>query len=436
MNIFLREAIKFFIYDTIKIGILLIFINYLMAITRYYFPTNKVRDLLTKRRWYGMDYLFAALLGVVTPFCSCSSIPLFIGFLSAGIPLGVTFAFLIASPLVNESSLILFPAIFGLKTTIIYNLAGIIVAVIGGMIIQKLHLEKYVNQQLLKYKSRTDIEAENNGQKIKLNKLIIYWWHDGFKITKSLFPYVILGVAIGALIHGFVPADFFEKYLLIKSWWTVPLATIIGVPLYANSVSVLPIIQALISKGIPLGTALSFMTATVALSLPEALILKKAMKWQLLFAFFGITSIGIMLIGFLFNTTTLSSKTKQVSSQNIVQKEISLSTTLPKNADKIEIMHFHVTKQCDSCISLGKYTKEIITNINSDKIIFKDINIELPQNFKIAADYKVSESALYFLVFKNDQEIKEEDTAVWRYVLNENEFKKYFENKLQYLLNP
>lgn len=295
------STLNFFIYDTIKIGILLVFINYLMAITRYYFPTNKVRDLLTKRRWYGLDYLFAALLGVVTPFCSCSSIPLFIGFLSAGIPLGVTFAFLIASPLVNESSLILFPALFGLKTTIIYNIAGIIVAVIGGMIIQKLHLEKYVNQQLLKYKSRSDVEAENGGEKIKLKKLISYWWVDAFKITKSIFPYVLLGVGLGAIIHGFVPANFFEKYLSIKSWWTVPLATIIGVPLYANSVSVLPVIEALISKGIPMGTALAFMTATVALSLPEALILKKAMKWQLLVAFFGITSIGIMLIGYLFN---------------------------------------------------------------------------------------------------------------------------------------
>ena len=298
---YLGSALNFFIYDTIKIGILLVFINYLMAITRYYFPTNKVRDLLTKRRWYGLDYLFAALLEVVTPFCSCSSIPLFIGFLSAGIPLGVTFAFLIASPLVNESSLILFPALFGLKTTVIYNIAGIIVAVIGGIIIQKLHLEKYVNQDLLKYKSRSDVEAENGGEKIKLKKLIYYWWVDGFKITKSIFPYVLLGVGLGAIIHGFVPANFFEKYLSIKSWWTVPIATLLGVPLYANSVSVLPVVEALITKGIPMGTALAFMTATVALSLPEALILKKAMKWQLLVAFFGITSIGIMLIGYLFN---------------------------------------------------------------------------------------------------------------------------------------
>lgn len=298
---YLGSALNFFIYDTIKIGILLVFINYLMAVTRYYFPTNKVRDLLTKRRWYGLDYLFAAFLGVVTPFCSCSSIPLFIGFVSAGIPLGVTFAFLIASPLVNESSLILFPALFGLKTTIIYNAVGIVVAVIEGMIIQKLHMEKYVNVELLKYKSKTDVEAENGGQKMKLRKLLGYWWTDGIKITKSIFPYVVLGVAIGAIIHGFVPATLIEKYLSFKAWWVVPVATLLGVPLYANSVSVLPVVEALIGKGIPMGTALAFMTATVTLSIPEALILKKAMKWQLLAMFFGITTIGIMLIGYLFN---------------------------------------------------------------------------------------------------------------------------------------
>ncbi len=296
-----NSALNFFIYDTIKIGLLLVVINYFMAITRYFLPVDKVKNLLVKKQWYGLEYFFAAFLGAITPFCSCSSIPLFIGFLSAGIPLGVTFTFLIASPLVNESSLILLPALFGFKTTIIYNLVGILIAVIGGMVIQKLHLEKYVNPDLLKYKSRADIESENGGQKLKLNKLIPYWWTDGFKITKTIFPYVLLGVGIGAVIHGFVPANFFEKYLLAKSWWTVPLATILGVPLYANSVSVLPVIEALINKGIPMGTALSFMTATVALSLPEALILKKAMKWQLLAAFFGITTIGIILIGYLFN---------------------------------------------------------------------------------------------------------------------------------------
>lgn len=299
------SALNFFIYDTIKIGILLIVINYVMAFTRYYFPIEKLKNILTSRKWYGLDYLLAALLGVITPFCSCSSIPLFIGFLSAGVPMGVTFTFLISSPLVNESSLVLFPALFGMKTTIIYNLIGILVSIIGGMIIQRLHVEKYVNPDLLKFKSRKDVELENKGNQLPLKKLLSYFWEDGFKITKSIFPYVLLGVGIGAIIHGFVPQSLIEQYLSNWAWWVVPVATLLGVPLYANSVSVIPIVEAFVGKGIPLGTALAFMTATVTLSIPEALILKKAMKWQLLALFFGITTIGIMIIGYIFNYLNL-----------------------------------------------------------------------------------------------------------------------------------
>src|SRR4030042_2831634 len=216
------DAINFFIYDTIKIGLLLIIINYIMAITRYYFPMEKVRDILTKRRWFGLEFLFGAGLGCVPPFCSCSSIPLFIGFVGAGIPLGVTFAFLISSPLVNESSLYLFPAMFGIKVTILYNLVGIIIAILGGILIQRLHLEKYVKPELLKFKSRKQVETEHGGSSLPLKKLIKYFWQDGMRITKSVFPYVILGVSIGALLHGFVPADLVEKYLSIKAWWTIP----------------------------------------------------------------------------------------------------------------------------------------------------------------------------------------------------------------------
>ena len=295
------DTINFFIYDTIKIGLLLIIINYFMAFTRYYFPMEKVRDILTKRRWFGLDYLFAALLGVVTPFCSCSSIPLFIGFIGAGIPLGVTFAFLIASPLINESSLYLFPAMFGMKVTIIYNVVGIIIAMLGGFIIQKLGMEKYVKPELLKFKSRKQVEQENGGASLPLKKLLKYFWDDGMNITKNVFPYVVLGVSIGALIHGFVPASLVEKYLSVKAWWTIPLATLLGAPLYANSVSVIPVMEALVQKGVPLGTALAFMTAIVTVSIPETMILKKVMKWQLLAAFFGITIIGIMLMGWIFN---------------------------------------------------------------------------------------------------------------------------------------
>jgi uncharacterized protein len=295
------DTINFFIYDTIKIGLLLVVINYFMAFTRYYFPMEKVRDLLLKRRWFGLDYLFAALLGVVTPFCSCSSIPLFIGFVGAGIPLGATFAFLISSPLVNESSLYLFPAMFGMKVTIIYNVLGIIIAIIGGFLIQKLGMEKYIKPELLKFKSRRQVEQENGGTSLPIKDLLKYFWADGMNITKSVFPYVLLGVGIGALIHGFVPASFVVKYLSNKSWWTVPLATLLGTPLYANSVSVIPVMEALVQKGVPLGTALSFMTAIVTVSIPESMILKKVMKWQLLAAFFGNTLAGIMIMGYVFN---------------------------------------------------------------------------------------------------------------------------------------
>ncbi|MFA6272685.1 MAG: permease [Patescibacteria group bacterium] len=301
---YLGSAVNFFIYDTIKIGLLLVVINYVMAITRYYFPIEKIRNILSSRKWYGFDYVLAAMLGVVTPFCSCSSIPLFIGFVSAGIPLGVTFAFLIASPLVNEASLFIFPSIFGLKMTIVYNILGISISVLAGVIIQKMNMDKHVNPAFLKFKTQKEAIKENGGQTISLVKRLKIWWQDGISISKSIFPYVILGVALGALIHGFVPSGFVEKYLNNDSWWVVPLATIIGAPLYANSVSVIPIVEALADKGVALGTALAFMTATVTLSIPGLLILKKAMNWKLLSAFIVVTSTGIMIIGYFFNIFT------------------------------------------------------------------------------------------------------------------------------------
>src|SRR5680860_35023 len=275
-DIYWGNAINFFIYDIIKIGLLLIVINYLMAITRYYFPVEKIRDILSSRKWYGFDYLLAALLGVATPFCSCSSIPLFIGFVSAGIPLGVTFTFLIASPLVNEASLFIFPSLFGLKMTIAYNLIGIAISILAGMIIQRLKMDKNVNPNFLKFKTQKEAIKENNGQIIPLNKRLQIWWRDGMYISKTIFPYVLIGVGLGAVIHGFIPRDFVESYLSAKDWWAVPLAVL-------------------------LGTSLAFMTATVTLSIPGLLILKKAMSWRLLIAFVTVTSLGIMIIGYFFN---------------------------------------------------------------------------------------------------------------------------------------
>ncbi len=294
-------ALNFFIYDTIKIGLLLVAINYVMAIVRYYLPMEKVRDVLGGRKWYGFDYLLAALLGAITPFCSCSSIPLFVGFVGAGIPLGVTFTFLVASPLINEASLFIFPSLFGLKTTAAYLALGVAISVLVGLVIQRLKLERHVNPAFLKFKTNKEALKENGGKALPLKKRLAIWRKDGMRITKEVFPYVLLGVGLGALIHGFVPRELVESYLNGGRCWSVPLAVILGLPLYANSVSVIPVIEAMTGKGVPLGTALAFMTATVTLSIPGLLILKKAISWKLLWVFVSATTVGIVGIGFFFN---------------------------------------------------------------------------------------------------------------------------------------
>lgn len=301
---YLAGAVNFWIYDVLKISILLIVINYFMAITRFYFPMERVRDLLTHKRWYGFQYLLAALLGVVTPFCSCSSIPLFMGFLSAGIPLGVTFTFLISSPLVNEASLFIFPSIFGFKITLLYNLIGIGISVLGGLLIQRLKLEKFIQPDILAFTGKKQLQEKYKEAVIPLKERIKLWTREMLDITQKIYLYVILGVTLGAIIHGFVPQSLITNTLSRDSILSVPLAVISGIPLYANSVSIIPIIEALVNKGIPMGTALAFMTATVTLSIPEALMLKKLLKWQLLSLFFGITTIGIILMGYMFNLIT------------------------------------------------------------------------------------------------------------------------------------
>lgn len=297
---YIESAINFFILDLIKISLMLFVINYLMAIVRFYLPVEKISALLSKRRFYGMDYLLAAILGMITPFCSCSSIPLFIGFLGAGIPIGVTFTFLIASPLINESSLFLFPAIFGTEVTIIYNVLGIFIAMVGGYMIQKLKMTKHINPELLALSNSTT-RQQFVRSKTPIRKLLKVWWQESLVISKKVFPYILLGVAIGSVIHGFVPKDLVGKILSGNEFLSVPLAVLLGVPLYANSISVIPIIQALVSKGVPIGTGLAFITSTVTLSIPEALILKKAISLKLLAIFFGITTIGSILIGWVLN---------------------------------------------------------------------------------------------------------------------------------------
>jgi uncharacterized membrane protein YraQ (UPF0718 family) len=299
----LAESLNFFIYDTLKIILLIVVINYLMAVVRYYLPIEKLRDFLTSRKFYGFDHLFASMFGAVTPFCSCSSIPLFIGFLKAGIPLGVTFSFLITSPLVNQVAVAMFIGLFGWKVTLVYITAGILIGVVGGYVLGKLKVEKYVEDFVWKVQSQ---QNNSSKEKISAGDLIKQFNAETWDITKKIVPYVLAGIALGAAIHGYVPANFFERYITRDNLFAVPLATVVAVPLYSNVTGVIPIVQALVAKGIPLGTALAFMMAIVGLSFPEAMILKKVMRWQLLAIFFGVVTFGIILIGYLFNLLSLS----------------------------------------------------------------------------------------------------------------------------------
>jgi len=297
-NSHLGVSLNFFVYDSLKILILLLVINYFMAIIRYYLPIEKLRDFLASRKWYGLDYFFAAVFGAITPFCSCSSIPLFIGFLGAGIPLGVTMCFLIVSPLVNQIAFVLLGGLFGWKIAVLYVISAVALGMASGFILSRLKLEKYVDSAIWQMKSKNN---NSNEKSVAFKNLIKIFWQEGWDLTKKITPYVLLGIGVGALIHGYVPAGFFEQYISSNNMFAVPIATIVGVPMYANAVGVIPIMQSLVEKGIPLGTAMAFMMAVVGLSLPEALILKRVMRMKLLLYFFGITAINIMIIGYLFN---------------------------------------------------------------------------------------------------------------------------------------
>lgn len=298
----LAEALNFFIYDTTKILILLFVVIFFMGIVNSYFPIDKVKNYLSRNKLYGLEYLMASLFGVVTPFCSCSSVPLFIGFVRGGIPLGVTFSFLITSPLVNEVAIGLFVGLFGIKTTIIYVVSGILLGTISGVILQKLKLESYLTpwvKEVLESAQREQDIFQAEKQTLKQRLPII--WAEVMKILKGIIPYVIIGIAIGGLMHGYIPEGFFEKYMDKDNLFAVPIATILAVPMYSNASGILPVVQVLVAKGIPLGTAIAFMMGVVGLSLPEAMLLKKVMTLKLIAIFFGVVTLCIILSGYLFN---------------------------------------------------------------------------------------------------------------------------------------
>lgn len=298
----LAKSIHFFIYDTVKILILLFLISSLMGLVNAYFPVERLRIYLTNKKLYGLQYLFASLFGAITPFCSCSSVPLFIGFVNGGIPLGVTFAFLITSPLVNEVAIALFLGLFGIKTTLIYAISGIVLGTIGGFLIGKLRPERFLSdwvKQVQAGSQQASQEWESEGTPFidRLPGII----REGWDIVRKVLVYVLIGIAIGAAMHGYVPENFFTGSLSADKWYAVPLAVILAVPMYANAAGIVPVIQVFVAKGVPLGTALAFMMAVVGLSLPEATLLKKVMKWKLIGIFFGTITVFIILLGYLFN---------------------------------------------------------------------------------------------------------------------------------------
>ncbi len=291
----LGGSIQFFIYDVIKITILLCLLIFIISYIQSYFPPERSKKILTRFRGIGANTI-AALLGTITPFCSCSSIPLFIGFTSAGLPLGLTFSFLISSPMVDLGSLVILMSIFGPKVAVVYVILGLIIAVAGGTIIGKMNMEKYVEDFILNA-SGVDIESPE----ITRKERVAYAKDQVVATFKKVFPYILIGVGIGAVIHNWIPESWIEKVLGSNNPFGVVLATLIGVPMYADIFGTIPIAEALLYKGANLGTVLSFMMAVTTLSLPSIIMLRKAVKPRLLALFVAICTIGIIIVGYLFN---------------------------------------------------------------------------------------------------------------------------------------
>jgi uncharacterized membrane protein YraQ (UPF0718 family) len=294
----LGEALHFFLYDTPKVLLLLVGIVFVMGVIQTFFAPEHTRALLAGRR-LGMGNAMAASLGIVTPFCSCSAVPLFIGFLSAGVLLGVTFSFLIAAPMVNEVALALLLGLFGWKVAVLYLGLGLLIAIVAGLVIGELRMERHLEDWVRAIHLGSATAPNGQG----------YSWPERFaaggrhvrEIVGKVWPYVLVGIALGALIHGYVPQDFMASFMGRDVWWAVPAAVVLGVPMYTNAAGIVPVVEALIGKGAALGTTLAFMMSVIALSAPEMLILRKVLKWPLIATFVGVVAMGILLVGYVFN---------------------------------------------------------------------------------------------------------------------------------------
>ena len=292
----LGTSVEFFIYDTPKVFMLLLLVIFFVGVLRTFVTPERTRRILAGRR-ESVAVVLAAILGIPTPFCTCSAVPLFIGFVTAGVPLGVTFAFLVASPMVNEVAIVMLFGLFGWKVALLYGVTGLIIAIFAGIVIGRLKMEKHVEEWVFSVGgpgSDTEEQPSWSGR-IRAGVEAVK------EIIGKVWPYIILGIGAGAGIHGYVPENFLAGIMGKSAWWAVPLAVVIGVPLYSNAAGVIPVVQALMGKGAALGTVLAFMMATIGLSFPEAVILRKVLKPRLIIVFFGTVALGILIVGYLFN---------------------------------------------------------------------------------------------------------------------------------------
>ncbi len=293
----LGSSVAFFLYDAPKVILLLVLIIFGVGIVRSFFTPERTRQMLAGKRQF-VGNIMAAGLGIVTPFCSCSACPLFIGFVETGVPLGVTFSFLIASPMINEVAVVLLYGMFGWKIALMYIVTGLVIAITAGWVIGKFKLERFIEGWVHDV-NLSPSGGENSG--MKFEDRVNYGLNAVREIVGKVWPYVLAGIAVGAVIHGYVPDGLLASFMGKDAWWGVPAAVLIGVPIYSNAAGVIPIVQALMEKGAALGTVLAFMMSVVAISLPEMIILRRVLKWQLLGVFIGVVALGIIIVGYLFN---------------------------------------------------------------------------------------------------------------------------------------
>jgi len=294
----LSSSIAFLIFEVPKVLMLLVLVVFGVGIIRTFFTPERTRQMLAGRR-ESVGNVLAAGLGIVTPFCSCSAVPLFLGFVETGIPLGVTFSFLIAAPMINEVAIVLLYAMFGWKVALIYVSTGMMIAIVAGWVMGRLHLERHVEPWVYELQAGDGAAVEDTGldwsTRLAMGRQAVR------DIVGRVWPYVVGGIAVGAGIHGYVPEGFLASFMGKGAWWSVPAAVLLGVPMYSNAAGIVPVVQALLEKGAALGTALAFMMAVIGLSLPETIILRKVLRWPLIAAFLGVVATGIMIVGFLFN---------------------------------------------------------------------------------------------------------------------------------------